>query len=386
MCGTWFQALAQAILIYRLTGSTFLVGVVNFALFAGVFLLIPWSGTAADRYDRRRLLIAAQICMAVITAGLALLAGTGRATPWVVIWFVFLLGFATAFSIPARQSLIPSLVDRSDLQSAIALNSVTVNLARAVGPVSAAFVVDHFGIPWAFAVNSVSFLALITALLIVDPGLRDLPAERPRLSETIRFIRRDSKFLALFAIVGAVAISGDPVTTLTPGFAVEIFQRADTSAGFLIGAFGAGAVSAVFFIAGRTEISHRRMGATLMVLGSGIVGFALSTSLAMGMAALFVAGFGSLASASAATGALQLAIDDHQRGRVMALWSVFFLGFRPPASLLDGAIASGVGLRVAALTMALPALAVATMLILSPRVPLMRALRRRWAIDAGEPF
>ena len=384
MCGTWFQALAQAILIYRLTGSTFLVGVVNFSLFAGVFLMVPWSGSAADRYNRRRLLIATQGFMTVVTAVLAAIAATGRATAAIVIAFVFLLGLATAFAIPARQSFIPSLVERHDLQSAIALNSVTYNLARAVGPVLAAVIVQRYGIPWAFAANSVSYLALIAALVIVNPRPQELVDERPRLRETIEIVRRDTRLLALFGVVAAVAMSSDPVTTLTPAFATEIFGRPDTTAGVLVGSFGVGAVSAVFFVAGRTDVSYRRMGATLALLGSGILAFAFSSTLIMASVALFVAGFGSLASASSATGALQLETDDRQRGRVMALWSVGFIGLRPPAALLDGAIASGVGLRAAAVVMSIPALVAAGVLLARRRTAFVRALERWWVTDAGE--
>jgi MFS family permease len=155
-CGTWFQNLAQALLIYRLTGSTLLVGVVNFAQFVGTFALAPWSGMAADRFDRRRLMIVAQSFAVVVTAVLALLAAAGRASAPVVIGLALLLGITTAFSVPAMQALVPLLVPTHELAGAVALNSVTFNLARAIGPVVGAVVVEGRGIPAAGGLNAQS--------------------------------------------------------------------------------------------------------------------------------------------------------------------------------------------------------------------------------------
>jgi MFS family permease len=385
MCGTWFQMLAQAILIYRLTGSSFLVGVVNFSLFAGVFVLAPWSGSAADRFDRRRLLAGTQLVMAVTTALLAALAWGGMASTGVVVAFALVLGFATAFAIPARQALIPSLVERTDLAQAIALNSVTFNLARAVGPVGAAIVVDRFGIPWAFAINSVSYFALIIALGMIRPvNETPRPETRPKLAETFREVRRDKHLVILFITVAAVSISADPVSTLTPAFATEIFGRADTVAGLLVGAYGAGAVAAAFFFAGRVSGSYRRMAATLLLLSGGMVVFAHASTLALGVVALFVSGFGYLATNTSATSILQLEVADAHRGRVMALWSIAFLGSRPIASLTDGAIASGAGLRVAATVMAIPALVGAVLLVRAHARTPARAVREPWGSRPGE--
>src|SRR3954465_2544616 len=169
-CGTWFQNIAQALLIYRLTGSTLLVGVVNFAQFAGVFVLAPWSGTGADRFDRRRLLIVTQLFAVAITALLATLSAAGLAPAGVIILLAFVLGLTTAFAIPALQALVPLLVTKSELPAAIAINSVSFTLARAIGPALGAIVVHSLGIPAAFACNSVSYLALIAGLLIIHPA------------------------------------------------------------------------------------------------------------------------------------------------------------------------------------------------------------------------
>src|SRR4051794_24556852 len=160
-CGTWFQNIAQALLIFRLTHSTLLVGVVNFAQFVGVFALAPWAGTAADRFDRKRLLVVTQIGAVAVTALLATLSALDLAPAPVVIVLALVLGLSTAFAIPAQQALVPLLVTGRDLAPAIALNSVSFTLARAIGPALGALVVAALGIPAAFAINSLSYLALI---------------------------------------------------------------------------------------------------------------------------------------------------------------------------------------------------------------------------------
>jgi predicted MFS family arabinose efflux permease len=363
-CGTWFQNLAQALLIYRLTHSTFLVGVANFAQFVATFVLAPWAGGAADRFDRRRLMLAMQLASAAVTAVLALIAAHHAATAPVVIGLALVLGTATAFSVPAMQALVPLLVPQHELAGAVALNSVTFNLARAIGPVVGAVVINRFGIPVAFGLNSLSYLALVVGLLMVRPRPQAArPARRPRLAESIRLVRQDATLTALLLTVMALSLTADPVTTLTPGFATEVFHRKDTLVGVLVGAFGVGAVLAAFF-SGRSPGNVRaRVVASMTVFGLGMTAFALAPNLAVALPALLIAGAGYLSSNATATTAIQLEVEDSQRGRVMALWSVAFLGVRPFGSLADGAVASGVGLRPAGVMMALPALIAAGLLV-----------------------
>jgi MFS family permease len=364
-CGTWFQNIAQAILVYRLTRSTLLVGVVNFAQFVGTFVLAPWAGSAADRYDRRRLLVLTQIGAAAVTCTLAVLQGVGLATAPVVIGLALVLGMSTAFAIPALQALVPDLVPDRELAAAVALSSLTFNLARAIGPVAGALVVARLGVAPAFALNSLSFLGLIAGLLAVRPRPAAWRggggnAGRPRLSESIRIVRDDACLVALLVTVAAISISQDPVTTLTPGFSAEVFHRADTLTGLLVGAFGAGSVLAAVSLAGRGLV--RRLPGTCLVMGAGISAFGLARTLPFAFASLVVAGFAFLLTNTAATTAMQLEVAPSQRGRVMALWSLCFLGTRPLASLVDGVLASVVGLRAAALALAVPVVAVGLVL------------------------
>jgi MFS family permease len=335
-------------------------------------VLAPWSGPAADRFDRRRLLLATQLAATAITGGLALLVASGAASAVVVIALVLLLGATTAFSSPAAQALVPSLVERRRLPSAIALNSVTFNLARALGPTLGAVVIAQLGIAVAFGINSLSYLALVAALLVVHPlRPQERARTRPRLRDSLAGVRADRRLAAQLALVAIVGLSTDPVATLAPAFATRVFATSDTHAGFIVGAFGLGAVTAAFTLAARTQPSPRRLVLTLTLLGGGILGLALAPTFAVALGVLFVAGLGYLSSNTHVTTMLQLDVDDAERGRVMALWSIAFLGSRPIASLIDGALASLAGPRVAAFVLSLPALAAALLVA--------RSLRRREA-------
>ncbi len=354
--GTWFQNLAASLLVYRQTHSPFLLGVLNFCNFIPILVLAPWAGSMADRFDRRRVVVATQLGATVLSALLASLAWSGRAPVWVVVVCALGLGVGSAFGAPASQALIGDLVPRSELQSAVALNSMTYNLARAVGPALAALSVRKLGIPASFAINSGSYLLLVVGVLVVhtEPRRRASRAET-RLRESMRLVIEQPRLLGFLLVVAAVGFASDPINTEAPAFA-HVFGRPDTDAGYVIGAFGGGAVAAAFLVAGRVAGSRRRMQATLLLMGGGVIGFAVAPWLGLAYVFLAIAGFGYLASNTSATSRLQLDVAEHQRGRIMALWSVAFLGLRPVASLADGAIAGAFGVRTAGVVLATPVL------------------------------
>jgi MFS family permease len=370
--GTWFQNLAASLLVYRLTGSPFLLGVLNFAQFIPVLALAPWAGSAADRYDRRRILLVSQTVAVVLSAVLGLLAFADAATAPVVIAFALALGVVSAFAAPAQQALASSLVAPRDLGSAIALNSMTFNIARAAGPALAALVIAAFGIPVAFLVNAASYLIFVGALLFVRPRPQRREG-KARLRDSIRLLRERPRLAWLLFVVMAVGFASDPVNTEAPAFA-HAFGHADTMAGAIIGVFGAGAVTAAFAFAGR-EGSPRITVGMLVTLALGIALFAVSPSLPLAFVFLFLAGFAYLTANARATTQLLLDVDDAQRGRIMALWSIAFLGLRPVASLVDGAVADAFGVRTAGVLLAVPA-ALAAVLI-------ARRLRRASAAETA---
>jgi MFS family permease len=378
--GTWFQNLAAAILVYRLTHSAFLLGVLNFAQFIPLLVLAPWAGSAADRLDRRLVVVVSQLASTALSAALAALAWTGAAPAAVVIAVTLALGIANAFSAPASQALIAALVEPGDLPTAVGLNSMTYNVARALGPTLAAVCVATLGIPAAFAINSASYLLLALGVSVTRPRRRRERPESARLRESLALVRGEPRLAAFLVVVALVGFASDPVNTLAPAFA-HAFGRPDTEGGYIIGVFGAGAVTAALLLAGRVAGSRRRMAATLTLLGAGVPLFSVAPWLALGFAPLFVAGFGYLASNTSATSRVQLEVDEAQRGRIMALWTVAFLGLRPFASITDGAIASAFGVRVAGVALALPALAAAASVLLLPRT----ARRRRSPRAAARP-
>lgn len=379
--GTWFHSLAAGLLVYRQTDSELLLGVLAFGQFAPQLALGPWAGVAADRFDRRRMIAATQLVAAALSVLLASLAWAGLATAWVAIVISLALGTVGAVATPAAQAFVGSLVPPDRLASAIGLNSMTYNLARAVGPALAGLLVAGVGIPAAFAVNAASYLALVVGVSLVQPHAEAAKpsGERGRFRDTVRLVARDPVLASLLVIVAIAGICSDPINTLSPAFALA-FDRADSSAGFLIGVFGAGAVAAALLLSGRVTASPARMSVTLLMLGGGLVLFSTIRVLPVALVFLFLAGFGFLASNSAATAQLQLRVQPHERGRVMALWTMAFLGLRPAASLVDGAIASAAGVRVAGVVLAAPAVVAAAAALVITR-------RRRTAVSApGEPL
>jgi MFS family permease len=365
--GTWFLTLTNAVVIYRLTGSTFLLGVVGFAQYASVFLLAPVTGSVTDRFDRRIVLMTAQIAACVITAVLTIITALGLETPGAIIVFAAFLGVANAFTTPAMMAFVPALVEPAYLSAALALNSVTFNIGRAIGPVLAAVVIETASPAWAYGINSLSYLALILALTRVRALVPQVkPTSRPRLRESIALVARDRRLLGLLYAIAAMNIATDPPVTLGPAFMVEL-HKPDSLSGLLVGAFGAGAVVVAFTVAHGLARTRKTIGLTLLVTGVGVAAFSISPTLAVAMISLFVMGLGYLATNTVATSRLQLEVEDAQRGRIMTLWSIAFLGARPIGSLLDGAIASVAGVRVASFCMAIPALAGAAVFLLAGR-------------------
>lgn len=352
--GTFCQSIAQSLLVFRLTGSTALVGVVNFAQFAAVPLLAPAAGAIGDRYDRRRILIVVQLCSLLISAALTVLSAVGLATAGVVIALAALLGVASSFQFPVSRAFAPLLVSERNLGRAINLDSVSVNLARALGPVGGAVIVDQVGVSWAFGINSLSFLVLAVALLWVRPRQQASTGTTSSFRAGLRIVRNRPMLAALLFIVAACAIAADPPVTLGPELAVR-FGGGDRLAGLILGSFGAGGVVGAFVAGAESERHHRKVGRLLLVLSGGVVLFALSPVLPLTLLGAFIAGFGYLTSQTRTSTLLVRSTADHERGRVMALWSIAFIGVRPIASLLDGVIAEAVHLRVAALAMAVPA-------------------------------
>lgn len=359
--GTWFQNIAQSLLIFRLTDSAFMVGVVNFAQFLPILILVPVAGRVADRFDRRSVVMISSLAALVGAVLVTVLTIADMAPPWIVIVIAFVIGSCNAFIVPSLQSLVPSLVTSKELPSAVALHSATVNLGRALGPALGALVVATWGIAPAFAVNAFSFLVLIGAMKALRPISKPAPATGAiRLRDSIVVIQSDPRLWVPIIVVALASFATDPVATLTPVLAERVYGFADTYAGFLIGAFGTGAVAAAFIVTGRFRPSIRTIGITLGGTAIAIGSVAATTEGGLALLPFFVAGAFYLTTVTTATSTLHLAVADQHRGRVMAIWTMAFHGIRPISALIDGSLATALSPRTAVVIMALIPLIVAT--------------------------
>jgi MFS family permease len=273
--------------------------------------------------------------------------------------------------------MIPQLVSARNLGRAVNLDSVAVNVARALGPVGGAALVAALSPTWAFGINSLSFFGLCIALASVHPKPQAVPSSRVSFRDGLRSVRARPELAAMLFIVAACGIASDPPSTLGPEIAAS-FGGGDALAGLILGGFGAGAVLAAFVAGAESVRHHRKVAILLGVLLAGMVLFALSPWVALMLTGSVVAGFGYLASQTRTSSMMYRLIADHERGRIMAIWSVAFIGIRPIASLVDGAIAAVAGTAVATLAMALP---VAAALVLS--IVLQRRETRRLSASAS---
>ncbi|WJW75174.1 MFS transporter [Thiohalobacter sp. IOR34] len=353
--GTWMQNVAQAWLVYRLTESSFMLGLVSFLGMAPVLLLGLFGGLVADRLPRRRLFLGAQalaMLQALVLAGLTL---TDVIRVEHVMLLATLLGFVHAFEMPARHTLVAELVPRQDLHNAIGLNSSTFNLARTLGPVTAGWLIGWLGEGGVFLLNALSYLAVIVALLVMR--LTDSPpggGSRGRgIVEGLRFAWHERALRMTLLLVGVVSLFANPYLVLMPVFAREVFGGGAEQLGLLVGAAGAGALAGALHLA----LRHKAAGLTRLIalagllLGLGLLLFSRITLFPLALTVLLLVGFSLTSVAAASNTFLQLSIPDALRGRVMALFSVIFIGFTPLGNLLAGALAERLGVQAAVLLM-----------------------------------
>ncbi|HEV3218450.1 MAG TPA: MFS transporter [Candidatus Acidoferrales bacterium] len=345
LVGTWMQSVAQSWLVYRLTGSSLLLGVVGFASQIPILLLSPVAGTVADRYNRHRLVIATQTTSMVLAFLLAFLTLTHRLTVPEIMVLASLLGVVNAFDIPARQSFLVEMVGREDLMNAIALNSSMFNGARIVGPAIAGILVATIGEGWCFFANAVSFIAVIAGLLLMKITPRE--AERSasmitHIVEGFRFAARTAPIRAILLLVGLVSLVGMPYTVLMPIFADQILHGGARGLGILLGATGIGALLGALVLASRTGVHGLGRIAALSAGGFGVslVVFAFSKNFYFSMAILVPVGFTMIMQMACANTLIQSMVPDRLRGRMMSLYSMMLIGMAPVGALCGGAIAN----------------------------------------------
>ena len=383
--GNWIFNVTAAVVVFDLTGSATAVGLVTAFLWAGALVLQPWAGALTDRVDRRRMLIAGQLISLLGALAVALpsaLAGAdGFAGPWAIYLPTLVIGIGQAFSMPAMQALLPALVGREDLDQALALNSVTFNLGRAVGPAIAGLLLLDLGPAVAFSANALSYTVLIAVLVVIRPRETGRGADGDRsVRAGLRWVSAHPRSILLLGAMVAIGFATDPLNTLAPALA-RASGEPSSLVGLTVAAFGAGAVaSALVAEPIRARIGRERSGiAGMAVLAAGIGALALATSAAAMLGTAAVAGGGFILAVTSVTAQLQRLVPDELRGRMMALWGVAFLGTRPISATLDGALADLISPRVAGLAMASIALAGSVALL----VALARERRPRFRLDGS---
>jgi MFS family permease len=356
LIGTWMQSVAESWLVYRLTGSAVLLGVVGFANRIPVLLFSTVGGSVADRYNRHHIVVATQVASMCLAGLLAFLTLTHRVQVWHLMAIAAALGLVNAFDIPARQSLVVQLVAREDLPNAIALNSSMFNGARIVGPAVAGLLVATVGEGWCFFANAVSYVAVIVGLLYmrVPPAPK---AERPASAlahavEGFRFAFRSRPIRTLLLILGLVSLMGTPYSVLMPIIADRTFHAGARGLGILMGASGIGALIGALSLARRTTLQGygRTIALAASGLGLSLMAFSTARHLWLAVVLLVPVGYAMMTQMAATNTLIQSMVPDALRGRVMAMYSMMFMGMAPVGALLAGGLADHLG---AATTVAL---------------------------------
>lgn len=349
LVGTWMQSVAQAWLVYRLTGSSLLLGIVGFASQIPVFILAPIGGMVADRYSRRRIVITTQSSAMVLAAILAAITLAERIHVWEIIVLAACLGLVNAFDIPARQAFVVEMVEGPDLINAIALNSSMVNSARILGPAIAGILVAAIGEGWCFFANAVSYIAVIAGLaMMVLESRSKLKTSTPvieSIKEGFSFVGRTSPLRALLLLLGLVSVTGMPYTVLMPIFAGSVLHSGAKGLGWLMGASGIGALAGTLTLAAKRQIRGLGRWITYSALGFGgtMLAFSFSRSFALSVAILVPVGFSMMLEMASSNTLIQTMTPDALRGRVMSFYSMMLVGMAPFGSLIAGAVANRLG-------------------------------------------
>ncbi len=354
LVGTWMQNIAEGWLVLTLTNSPFYVGLVSALSSLGVLLFTLYAGVLADRTDKRRTILICQLLFMTEAFIIAVLVWTHVITVWQVMVFATVLGIASAFDIPTRQSFIVELVGKDDLMNGIALNSSAFNAARVVGPAVAGALIGLVGIAWCYFLNGLSYIAVIVGLLMIK-----LPRFEPRPSpgsawsgfrEVLQFLGADRRLRTLVLLTATLSIFGFPYITMMPVFARNVLHRGAGGYGILTSSVGIGAMLGALGVAilGR-RIAHK--GRTMLLGGVSfgvlLVLFSASRSLGLSMALLALAGCAMIINNSLTNTLLQTAVPDHLRGRVMGFYSFVFVGLAPFGAFLVGLVAEHYGAPVA---------------------------------------
>lgn len=351
LVGTWITRVATSWLVYRLTGSELLLGVVGFCGQIPTLIVTPFAGVLVDRMDRRKILLITQAASLLQSAVLAALTLANVVTVTQIIWLQVVQGFINSFDTPARQAFVSEMVeDRRDLPNAIALNSSMVNGSRIIGPSIGGLLIAAFGEGWCFVVDAISYLAVIASLLAmrVEPRRQHGAAEMHLLDELHhgwKYVLHSIPIRSALTLVAIVSMAGTPYTVLMPAIAAQVLRGGPNTLGVLMTATGVGALTGALYLASRETVvglGRLIMYATL-VFGAGLVAFSMTTSLWAACALLAIAGGGFMVHLAATNTILQTIVEERLRGRVMSFYTMAFFGTVPIGSLIGGLVADRFG-------------------------------------------
>jgi MFS family permease len=350
LIGTWMTQVATVWLVYRLTNSALMLGVVGFTSQIPNLLLTPFGGVIADQFDRRHILIGTQILAMFQSLSLAALASFGVIQIWHILVLSLFQGMISAIDAPARQVLVIELVDnRQDLANAIAINSTMFNGARLIGPAIGGLLIAQVGEVYCFLIDGISYIAVIIALLAMrfKPKRVAVIKGNPLkiIKEGFDYAFNSPPIRAILLLSSLVSLMGMQYTVLVPVFADKILKGDAQTLGFLMAASGIGALAGGIYLATRKTVIG--LGKLIIIgpaiLGSGLIAFALSRFLPLSLLAMLPIGLGTILQIAAGSTVLQTIVDDDKRGRVMSLYTMSFLGITPFGSLLGGALADRIG-------------------------------------------
>lgn len=349
LIGTWMQVIAESWLVYRLTGSAVLLGSIGFASQIPVFLFAPLGGAAADRISRHKLVIATQSLAMTLAMIYATLILTNRITIHEIFVLAALLGVVNAFDIPARQAFMVEMVGREDLMNAIALNSSMFNGARIVGPAIAGVLIAKIGEGWCFLANSLSYVAVIAGLLLMRIPKRE---ERKRhgsstahIIEGFQFVRKNRPIRDILLLLGVISLVAMPYAVLMPIFADRILHGGARGLGILMGATGVGALLGALTVAAKSGLRGlgKFVGMAAVGFAVSLIAFSQSRNFWLSVLLLIPVGYGMMLETTSSNTLIQAMVPDELRGRVLAVYTMMFMGMAPLGSLFAGIIAHHFG-------------------------------------------
>ena len=342
--GNYIQTVAQAWLVYRLTGSAALLGLVAFSGQISIFLLAPISGFVSDTKSRRSILFATQVVPMLLSFTLAVLTLTGRVQVWHVFTVAALLGVVNAFDFPVRQAFVADLVTQDDLMSAVTLNSSMINSARTIGPGIGGLLVASVGEGWCFLGNSVSYIAVIIGLLMIRTEAK--PRKRAQhfragIAEAFHFVRHTGPIGGLLVLLGLISFMGLRYEILMPVYTREMLHGGPREFGLLMAASGIGAIVGSFVLATLGDIRTLGdwVGLAAAGFGGSLVLLSFSHSFGVAIGVMLLIGFTMVTQLDASNTLVQRIVPDEMRGRVMAIWTMMLSGLAPFGSLLVGVLA-----------------------------------------------